>query len=393
MDDIRQLTEEEMLLSRELIDFAFKREGSREEPLVICRPGETWGCFVDNELASNIVIKPELIFIQGESMKMGLIAGVASWPEYRKAGTIGKLMLRSLQVMRESGQPVSYLGPFSYPFYRKYGWEMMYDYKMYTVPASAVPVWSGEGRTKRIGPDVSRLNAVYESYAKRYNGMMNRDERRWQTSVFKNKEGFIAIYTNLNGQDTGYLIYRYTGQQLTVHEMVYLDSDSQRGLWEFIRKQDSMYHTVVFRAPADDPFPFLIDNPKGLDTSCRAHMMARIVVVAKFLEGYRFNRGFGGVRFRMNITDEHADWNNGTFEVSVGDDGLASVSKGDREPLSASRGEVLVCDIRTLSTMMMGYQSPHFLWELDRLAGSESLVNMLEKLLPKRFPYYMDTGH
>ena len=386
MEQIRQLTEHEMPLSRELIHFAFKYEG--DQPLVVCRAEDTWGFFIDGELASNIVILPLETFIQGETHKVGVVAGVASWPEYRKSGTIRKLMIHGLGVMRDNGQTVSYLGPFSYPFYRRFGYEMMYAYKSYTVKAACVPDWRGNGKVRRVGPDIPLLNGIYERYAVRYNGMMKRSEERWNTSIFRRRPGQIAVYFNGNDEPTGYMIYQYAGTTLKVHEMVFLDRDARCGLWEFIRKQDSMYENVMFTAPADDPFTFLIDNPKGVETKLVTHLMARIVDVRGYLEKYRFEPAAAGERFVLHVSDEHAPWNEGSFELRIGENGIPEV----RQLQAAERdiaGE-LACDIKTLSTMMMGYQTPTFLYELGRLAGDGEDARRLEAAIPKRTPYYID---
>src|SRR5690606_24185791 len=104
----------------------------------------------------------------------------------------------------------------------------------------------------------------------------------------------------------GYMIYEYQGNQLNIHELVYLDLDAQKGLWELIRKQDSMFETVSFTAPSDDSFAFLIDNPKGLETKKINHLMARIIDVAAFLEKFPFHPSAHGQTIHLQVTDEYA---------------------------------------------------------------------------------------
>ncbi len=55
---------------------------------------------------------------------MGGVAGVATYPEYRRSGYVKELLQHSLQTMKKDGYTVSMLHPFAVAFYRKYGWEL-----------------------------------------------------------------------------------------------------------------------------------------------------------------------------------------------------------------------------------------------------------------------------
>jgi predicted acetyltransferase len=388
METIRQLQSNEMLESRKLINFAFQHEEVGDMPLVRALPEQVWGYWVDGELASNIVILPVEPYVQGTTHKTGLIAGVASWPEYRKGGTVAKLLDQGMKAKYEEGCTLLTLGPFSYPFYRKYGWEMMYEYRKYKLRVNCVPDWQGSGQVRRIDPDISLLDPVYEQYASRFNGPLKRDESRWTYTIFARKKGLIALYTNGGGESTGYIIYRIENRLLTIHEMVYLDRDSQKGLWEYIKKQDSMYEYIQFSAPADDCFASLIDNPFGLETTVVTHLMARILDVPGFIQKYRFVAGKGEETISLCISDRYAPWNEGIYLLRIDNDGVPSIERSD----STNKADVS-CDIQTLTTMLFGYRSPQFLHWGERLHGDLAAINKLEEWIPKKTPYYLDFGH
>ncbi|MCQ6560498.1 GNAT family N-acetyltransferase [Paenibacillus mendelii] len=389
MESIRQLKNDEMLESRKLINFAFQHEEVANMPLVQALPEQVWGYFINNELTSNIVILPVETFVQGIAYRTGLIAGVASWPEYRKGGTVGKLLVQGMKDLYERGYTLSTLGPFSYPFYRKYGWEMMYEYRTYRLRVDCVPDWQGSGNIRRIEQDISLLNPVYEKYASRFNGPLKRDELRWTSTIFARKRGLIALYDNAFGESTGYMIYQIKNRLLTVHEMIYLDRDSRKGLWEFIRKQDSMFDFVQFTAPSDDNFAFLIDNPIGLETTMVTHLMARIIDVAGFIRKYRFSSGTVGETISLAVSDRYAPWNEGFFWLRMGKDGAVEVERSEGEMKKAD----IACNIQTLSTMLLGYRSPAFLHREERLQGDLTIVMKLEEWIPRRTTYYLDFGH
>jgi predicted acetyltransferase len=389
MECIRQLKSDEMLESRKLINFAFVHEEVGDKPLVQAKPEQVWGCFIDGELASNIVILPVVTFVQGKEHKTGLVAGVASWPEYRKGGTVGKLVVQGLRAMYEDGCTLSTLGPFSYSFYRKYGYEMMYEYRKYRLRADCVPNWQGSGQVRRIGPNISLLDPVYQQYACRFNGPLKRDEKRWTNTIFARKKGLIALYTNGSGESAGYMIYQIMNRVLTIHELVYLDRDSQMGLWEYIKKQDSMYDFVQFSAPADDCFASLIDNPIGLETKVVTHLMARIVDIEGFLRKFIFTAGTAAQLISLSIRDRFAPWNEGTYLLKIGSDGGTNIERSDETNKKAD----VSCDIQTLTTMLLGYRSPQSLYWEGRLQGDPGKIKNWEERIPKKTLYYLDFGH
>ena len=69
------------------------------------------GWFHGENLASQIVIYPMEMNIEGERFEMGGITGVATYPEYAGRGLIHSLMSECLRHMREKRQYISILCP------------------------------------------------------------------------------------------------------------------------------------------------------------------------------------------------------------------------------------------------------------------------------------------
>ncbi|GIQ67068.1 hypothetical protein PACILC2_56360 [Paenibacillus cisolokensis] len=200
--EIRQLTTDDYEASKKLSMYAFQFEMS-EEAIEAERsrfvPERYFGIFADNRLAAQLTLLPLQTYINGKLFDMGGIANVSSWPEMRRQGLVARLIRHSLGEMKRAGQTVSFLAPFSHSFYRKYGWENLLDLKKYTIETSFFPPRAETGgRVERRNEDIGLLNGIYESYAKRYNGMLNRTEHWWKTSVFPRKKGmrpFISVPT------------------------------------------------------------------------------------------------------------------------------------------------------------------------------------------------------
>src|SRR5699024_8952143 len=60
-----------------------------------------------------------------KKLKMGGIASVATYPEFRRKGYVKELLQHTLIEMRKHGYIVSMLHPFFVSFYRKFGWDLL----------------------------------------------------------------------------------------------------------------------------------------------------------------------------------------------------------------------------------------------------------------------------
>lgn len=177
---------------------------------------------------------------------MSGVVSVATWPEYRRQGLVKQLLTHSLQVMNESGKLISMLHPFSFAFYRKFGWEMFSDFKKYVIPTEKLPAKQvTEGTVRRGVTDISVLNRVYEAYASRYNGMMVRDEDRWKHAILNDEEDQTAVYYDSAEEPQGFLLYKVQKQEMQVYEFIYLTEEARQALWTFIGNHDSMIKQTV----------------------------------------------------------------------------------------------------------------------------------------------------
>ena len=383
MDEIRTLTWDELDESFDLSCFAFQYELSPEERAH--RPGTIWGYFVDGKLAAKMTVHPLKTYINGLTYDMGGVAGVATWPEYRRKGMVAKLLRTGLKAMKEEGRTISMLHPFSVPFYRKYGWELCIEYKTYEIETAKLPFPSHEeGRVERADGDWRLLNGIYDVYARQYNGMLVRDELWWRETVFKQKKGMAAVYFGDAGVPRGYVLYSVKNRVMEIGEMAFLDEGARRGLWKFISNHDSMVDKVTLKAPSDDRLPYLLPDPR-IRQETYPYFMARIVDVQGFVERYPFVAGHAAAEWSVYVEDGCAEWNDAVFRVAVDREGKAKVSSG-----AAGEKHDLSCDIRTLTALMVGYARPSFLHACGLLKGDRSVVELLERLIPARQTYLTD---
>lgn len=394
---IRRLTETEIDESLALSQFAFQYELPKEELEARKRrekPEQTWGYFSHGRLAAKMTILPLDVFINGHVYAMGGIASVATWPEFRRQGMVKQLLTRGLKVMKEDGQSVSLLHPFSFGYYRRYGWEHTFDYKKYTVQRDQLPHYVDTSGTvvRKLGNDLSLLKQIYEAYAAKFNGTLIRSDEWWQyRSVLKDQKATVAVYYDRAGTPRGYIVYKVKDREMKIDELIHLDETCRRELWRYISNHDSMVEKVTLTAPPDDNLPFLLNEPR-IKQDIIPYFMARIVDAKRFLEQYPFQPNGESESCVLHLEDQYAPWNDGMYALQIDGRGRANVTVMKQENVNnrSDTSAGLKCNIQTLSTMLLGYQRPSHLHEIGRLKGAPEDVQRLESLVPQRTPYLLD---
>jgi len=379
---IRRLTAEEIDESIKLSSFAFQFSLTPEVLELrrkTTKPEHVWGYFIEGRLAAKAAVLPMRIWLNGRSIPMGGIAGVASWPEYRRQGLVRQLLLHALSTMREEGVNVSFLHPFSIPFYRQFGWEVTADAVTLEIPMANCGRLTMQGSMRRVErplEELELLRRLYGRYAARFNTMLDRDPAWWEQRVLT-QERFCYIYEDASGEPMGYMLFTVRDRLMNIAEWVYLNREAREGMLSFIANHDSMADKVQWKCSVHDRLPFLLRDPRFTQTR-KPHVMGRIVDVRGFVEGYAFRAGDGLTRLKLRIADEAASWNDREFLLTIDAEG-----RGKLEPFTADAdAPALACHIRTLSAVLLGDHRPLPLYEDGLFTGDAAAAEALEARLP-----------
>lgn len=310
---------------------------------------------------------PFKIMINGFPMDMGGIAMVASLPEGRHSGHVASILKRWLEIMKERGQTLSMLGPFSYEFYRKYGWELGFERMNYTVPIDRLKTFSNKMGHIRpfVKEDLNKLNDLYMIYAQNHNGCALRDKTLWTDFVlddpFSDKYKRYA-YLWFYDDDTlgGYVIYTIKDNKMNIHEMVYKDMQAEEGLLSFIYSHQSQIDQVNWSTATDERLHLILPNPR-IEMKLTTNMMFRVVDVENALIKRKYPEDLEAV-FDMEISDQTAPWNQGPWHVHIFN-GHADVKKIDTASVR--------CDIQTFSQIFLGYITAKDAARLGKLKGDK----------------------
>ncbi|WAW09762.1 GNAT family N-acetyltransferase [Oxalobacter vibrioformis] len=369
--------------SKDLLEGGYEDGELIRSKLPMLERADVFGWFNGDNLVSQVCIYPCTVNIHGRIYDMGGITGVGTYPEYAGIGLMSDLLRVALKSMREKRQWISYLYPYNIPFYRHKGWEIMSDMVSFTVSDAKLPKQVDvPGYVERGEIDHPDVLKTYDHFARRTHGALIRNEDDWEEYWrWENEEERIAaVYYNEKREPTGFVIYWVEQDIFHIKEMVYLDMESRKGLWNFIGAHYSMIDEVQGKIYKNEPLAFFLDDSEITET-ITPYYMARIVDVKAFLELFPFI----GLKtpFHFVVSDPVAEWNNGIFCVAGTENGKNRITD---EPL----GNPIALSIQTLSALLMNYRSASYFADLERIRTDTETVKMLENIIPNQEPYFSD---
>jgi len=345
------------------------------------------GAFDQKELVSQLIILPLKMTVFGVPYEMGGIGFVSTYPEYRNAGIMKRVLLQSLKTMRANGQIISVLSPFSVSFYRHFGWELFFDKIKYELPTQQlVSIDKKAGKIYRfdeLHPDFiywfSKIKTFYNEQIATQNGRMIRKDDWWQRLLNRTLETSFAVYTDEFGQVMGYL--RYTIQNLTMELLDFnaVNYESQQSLWQFIQSHTAEVEKIVGEASNQESFGTALLNPQFQQNIVQDKMI-RIIDVERFLQSYPFCKI--DEPLYLNVRDKQAEWNNQVFKIEQ--EGHISAVK------ILNIEEALSIDIGKLSALMIGYHSLDWYVFRKEAVGSIKIIKQWGEALPKDYPSFYD---
>ena len=371
---------EALRLSEYAFQYKVEEERIQQQLTKMKESHEVYGIMEGNDLAAKLHLIPFHIYIGKEKFKMGGVAGVATYPEYRRSGYVKELLQHSLQTMKKDGYTVSMLHPFAVTFYRKYGWELCANLLVcHLTKSDLVMKKQVNGTVKRFNKEnhPEEVEKLYETFAERFSGMLVRNEKWWLQAVYEDLT--LAIYYDENKTAAGYMLYKIENYKMTVDEFVPLHNEARNGLWNFICQHDSMIKELEMTVSENEQLLYTLQEPR-VKTEIKPYFMGRIVDVEQFLKQYELNWNNVQQEVILHITDSFAPWNN--VSVRLANYEIAIIE----EPMDKG----INLDINALSTILLGYKRPLELNELELISGREEEIQAFEKIVPVRDAFIYD---
>ncbi|MHC5268066.1 GNAT family N-acetyltransferase [Enterococcus sp. LJL98] len=390
MDQVRKMQQTDYQKMFDLAQYAFQLDqtGAYQKRFeFLAQHSINYGSFAGEALASQVMVTPLTIQFFNQKHRMGGVGFVSSDPSYRGGGRIDAIMRKVLEDCREEGLLFSYLAPFSYPFYRRYGYELIFERASYRLASKDWPrVQSAKGTVlrKNWAHAKEEIANIYDLAMQQEEGCVVREDW-WYENKFQLKAGFyFAVYYDALKNAQGYLVYKIQNGVFTIEEWQSLTADARRGIHRYIASHADSVREFVHEYGFKKETPFyLTETPLG-QLTIRPEMMVKIVDVEAFLEIYPFDSLADS--FALEIEeDTYGPWNTGTFEVQLATTGAVIVQK-----VETTRLPKIKTSIQHFTQLFLGYQTLENLRCNDFIEIDESIIEVLQAVLPKKTPILED---
>lgn len=382
--DFRLAAEEERNLVESLWAYCFE---PREHPFFqwyfshMYAPENVLMGFRNGQMACLTHLNPYTLRIRCKDIPTSYIVGLATHPAARRHGVGGMLLAAALKEMKRRGHYVNILMPSKAGFYQPYGYELYCHQWKETMPLEALrPLADKSVRFAFVNSadQWPYLADVYAAYTKNLSGYAVRDEASWRRHIEAQlAEGYIAVVFH---EDTpiAYMFYQIGEGTITSGEFVYATIQGKRGLLAYIYNHRSQGQKFQWNEGIhDQSYRFYPDGKQGHETM--PFMTCRIVDVKGALEQILYPDDVKG-SLVFQTQDPLADWNTGTFRLTV-QDGCGHVDAADGEESS------VVMPIGTLALLVFGAMPVRDLVFNEKLSGHDDALHMLESFFPTETCY------
>lgn len=345
---------------------------------------DVWGWFDGDKLVSQVAVYPFKVRIFNKTYDMGGLTGVGTFPEYSNQGLMHKLLYQALEKMRENKQSISYLYPYSIPYYRRKGWEIISDKIIFEVKDYQLPKNKQvPGEVERVDVESDDVKKAYERFALQTHGAMLRDDLAWNEYWLWDLDDLMAaVYYNERRQPDGYVLYWIADEIFHIKDMIFVNEEARSGLWNFISAHFSMISKVVGNIHTDEPLAFLLEDA-DIKEIISPYYMARIVDLEQFIAHYPFKPDIREREWTFMLDDPLLSWNQGTFTLRISPQGKGEVIR----TAERSSGRT---DIKTMTTMLLAYKRPDYLHKIGRISCGPETLDMLEDAIEQQTPYFSD---
>ena len=338
----------------------FQKQGSGEEE----RREEAWGLFDETGvMQSSFVTTTRKVLFEGHEIPISEVNMAASLPEGRGLGNVRALMREVLWDFKERGDVFAVLHPFSFAFYRKFGFDLVSENLSQKVPVEQLKNFRcvHQVRQLRCAEDMVVLKKLYRQYIADKNLANLQTDRDFEYKGNGDygepdfwsggKQRYTYIFSDEQG-DHGYFrfVYEFGPEgpfvgDMRVTDFIYDSPAVFCSMLGFIYGMRSKLINV--RLELNDPIDLsrMIPECDKVSRSLSGHLMGRVLDVRKVLEMLKQPSGQG--KYRIRVEDSFLPENTETLEV-IFDDGQAVSVKSTEEAAD------LAVEVTTFTQLALG---------------------------------------
>jgi predicted acetyltransferase len=215
----------------------------------------------------------------GEQVPATGLTWVSVEVTHRRRGIVRSLIERQLRAAADDRIPAVILSASEGGIYGRYGFGAATRVRKLLVQRRrarlAAPV--DTGRVERMTTERARevLPALYERWRRTSPGGVTRDERRWQLLLLDregDRDGRSGLMHLVHPD--GYVSYRIRPNwgdgdpqgECFITDYVPITGEAHAALWAVLLSMDLLGSIESYRVPLEDPLPFLLTDPRAVET-------------------------------------------------------------------------------------------------------------------------------
>jgi predicted acetyltransferase len=353
----------------------------------------------DGIVASCLSIIPARMWFGEALVDVAGIANVATLQAHRGRGCASCLLTDTISLLKDRGFGVAALLPYSYDFYRPFGWEIGgVQYRVRTHVSLIRPFIEIRFVRPAVPSDQAEVADLYAFNSLHQTGRCERNEKRW-SHLFDHVR-FKAVFKR--SELEGYAFYELenaTGgpKKLSILELVARNLSAQRGLLSFLASRHTDIQEIELTGSWTDveksglSMHACASGQVGTTMETLPGPMFRIIDLQKLMIALKPNfTGFSGsaifaiddqILTPLSLQAVAIEGNGETIEIRV-----ANAGEGLRQRISGSVG--------AWSTVMCGHFSLSDAVSQNLLHPStKSCAEAAAPLFPRRHPFIPPLDH
>jgi predicted acetyltransferase len=307
---------------------------------------------------------------------------------HRRRGILTSMMRRHLETAAERGDSLAGLWASEAPIYGRYGYGSAVDRHSIQFDAAtiALPSAPSDVRVDIVDAETAAkvVPAVYDAVRPARSGMLSRSQAWWANRRFYDAEhvregrSALRVAIAMRGDTAlGYALYRQKEEwddwiargQVGIIEVMAVDDDGRRGLFEFLSHIDLFPAVEWWNAPVDHPIVVEASNRRLIQRKIADTLWLRVIDVPRALEARSYETDG---RVVMDVADGYHPATQGTFELTV-DGGIASCRRTSSEAQVSLTAE-------DLGAIYLGGRSVPLLAAAGRIKGDTTDVALLDRM-------------
>lgn len=343
---------------------------------------------IDGELMSSLLCCPEPVMVNGGAVTHTSTGAVGTLPECRNKGCAGAMMAECVRLLRRQDICLSSLWPFSYEYYRKFGWEVGAESRSYSAQGSVFAQFGDPGNARgATRSDAEQVKSVYNRFMRGHNCLTLRGEEWWNRLV--KLEGYLQLVAEpgrgmivheTGGEIDGYIAYEIgekdEQKRVEAKEVAFIDPAHRRDMLALLGTLNPE-GPVSFGAAGDDLFLQELPNPRVVQASVHPSFQFRVIDPEGAMAALRTPEDVSG-KLTFALTDPVFEEG---FEFGAEiDGGRVTIGRPD------SRGR-LEMSVQTLARLYSGYLKADDALRMGMVKGSAEAVDLARRAFPPLSPY------